>query len=43
MEWLDQSQLWEDPTERKRTEEACAAISRFIDRTRSTVELLDDQ
>jgi hypothetical protein len=43
MEWLDQSQLWEDPAERRRTEEACAAINRFIERTRSTVESLSDQ
>ncbi|HEY6259666.1 MAG TPA: hypothetical protein VIY51_28145 [Xanthobacteraceae bacterium] len=43
LDWLAQSRLWEDITERRRTEEACAAISRFVDRTKSTVESLSDQ
>jgi hypothetical protein len=42
IEWLGQSQLWGDVPERRRTEEACAAISRFVERTRSTVESLSD-
>jgi hypothetical protein len=41
--WLDQTQLWQDTSERRRTEEACAAIARFVDRTRSTVESLSDR
>jgi hypothetical protein len=43
MDWFLQSQVWDDAAERRRTEEACAAVTRFVDRTRSTVESLSDQ
>jgi hypothetical protein len=40
--WLNETRMWDDVTERRRTEEACGAITRFVDRTRSTVESLSD-
>lgn len=40
--WLNDSQIWDDALERRRTEEACASIVRFVDRTKSTVESLSD-
>jgi hypothetical protein len=43
MDWFLQSQLWGDADEKRRTEEACAAIVRFVDRTKSTVESVSDQ
>ena len=43
IDWLVQSSAWDDAIERRRTEEACAAIGRFVDRTRSTVESISDR
>jgi hypothetical protein len=42
MSWFNTSHIWDDESERKRTQEACAAIVRFVDRTKSTVESLSD-
>jgi hypothetical protein len=42
MSWFNASHIWDDESERKRTQEACAAIVRFVDRTKSTVESLSD-
>jgi hypothetical protein len=42
IEWFADSKIWDDFNERRRAEEACAAIIRFVERTRSAVESLGD-